>query len=121
MIYSPSKNPKEAFILISAVVFAGIAGSILLSVYFAVIALLFWIQYTAVLSYLQFRRKHKHKIKNITTFLLNPQVRFFVFLFIAVIGLLSMFLITPVIAYVSLFAWWLFSLNFYRYYRQFKE
>ncbi len=120
MIYTPSRTPKRAFLLISAIVFAGIMGSLIFSVYFAVIALLFWIQYTFVLSYLQFKKKHKYAITNLTTFLLNPQLRFFIFVFIAVIGLFSIFLITPDIAYVCLFAWWLFSLNFYRYYRQFK-
>ena len=119
MIYTPSKNSAQAFIMISAIVTAGILGSIFLSVFFAVVALLFWIQYTAVLSYLQFAKKRKYKITGLTTFLLNPQFRFFIFIFIAVVGLYSVFYIHLVIAYTALIAWWLFSFNFNRHYRQF--
>ena len=54
--YTPSKNPKEAFILVTLIVAAGIAGGYLISEYFMAIALIFWMQYTAVLSYLQFKR-----------------------------------------------------------------
>ncbi len=120
MIYTPSKNPKEVFVLITIVVLAGILGSTFLSNFFVVAALLFWIQFTAVLSYLQFSKKRKYKIKSITTFLLNPQLRFFIFIFIAVVGLFSIFYISPVIAYICLVAWWLFSFNFYRHYSEFK-
>lgn len=121
MIYTPSKNPREAFMLISIIVFGGIIISVLSTAFFAVVALLFWMQYTAVLSYIQFVKKKKHKVKNLTTLLLNPQFRFFIFIFIAVVGLFSIFYISPIIAYAALFVWWLFSWNFYRHYREFKN
>lgn len=119
-IYTPPENPKEVFIMITLIVLAGILGSIFISIFFAVVALLFWIQYTAVLSYLQFSRKRRYGITSFTNFLLNPQFRFFIFIFIAVIGLYSIFYITPLIGYAALIAWELFSFNFYRHYTQFK-
>ena len=119
-IYTPSKNPKEVFTIITIVVFAGILGSILISDYFLVVALLFWIHFTSVLSYLQFSKKRRYDIKGFTTFLLNPQFRFFIFIFIAVVGIFSIFYITPLIGYTALIAWWFFSLNFYRHYMQFR-
>jgi len=120
-MYTPSEYPKKAFILISAIVAVGIIGTIFSSIFFAVFALVFWIQYTMVLSYRQWRKKRKHKIKNFTTFLLNPQLRFAVFLAVALMGLFSLFYKGPSVAYIALFAWWLFSLNFYRHYREFGE
>ena len=120
-IYTPPRNPKEVLIMISVIAFGGIVGSILWSTYFAVVALLFWIQYTFVLSYKQFKKGRKYEITSITKFLLNPQARFFIFVFIATIGILSVFYITPWIAYISLAVWWLFSYNFYRHYTQFRK
>ncbi|PIN87022.1 hypothetical protein COV19_01740 [Candidatus Woesearchaeota archaeon CG10_big_fil_rev_8_21_14_0_10_44_13] len=119
-IYAPSKNPKESFITISVIVFAGILGSMFISVYFAIVALLFWVQYTAILSYVQFSKRRRYEITSFTTFILNPHFRFFIFFFIAVLGIASIFYMAPWIAYAALAAWWLFSLNFYRHYAKFK-
>lgn len=119
-IYTPSKNPKEVFTIITIVVSAGILGSLLISDYFLVVALLFWIHFTSVLSYLQFSKGRKYGMTSFTNFLLNPQFRFFIFIFIAVIGIFSIFYITPLIGYTALITWWLFSLNFYRHYTKFK-
>lgn len=121
MIYTPQNNPKKAMVLISVIVVAGILGSIFFSKYFAIVALLYWIQFTAVLSYKQFAKKRKYKVTSITTFLLNPQFRFFIFVFVATIGILSIFMLTAVIAYISLMVWWLFSFNFYLYYKRYTK
>ncbi|RLE38362.1 hypothetical protein DRJ17_04250 [Candidatus Woesearchaeota archaeon] len=121
MIYTPSEHPSQAFILITLIVIAGILGTLLWSVYFLIVALLFWVQYTAILSYLQFRKKRRFPYKGFTQILLHPQVRFFVFEFLAVLGIGTYFVFRmPYVGIVALAAWWLFSLNFYRYYEEFK-
>ena len=118
MIYEPSKNPKEAFVLVTLVVFAGIVGGYLLSRYIMAIALVFWIQYTLVLSYLQFSRKEKHRYNSFTEILLHPQIRFFIFEIIALWGIAALIIYkTAHIGAAALAVWWLFSLNFYFYYK----
>lgn len=118
MIYTPQKNPKEAIILITIVVLTGILGGYLISPFLMVVALLFWMQYTAILSYLQFKKKRKLNTKSITSMLLSPQIRFFLFEFLAVIGIGSIFKYhTIVIGAAALTAWWLFAYNFYHYYQ----
>jgi hypothetical protein len=52
--------------------------------------------------------------------LLNPQVRFFVFEFIAFLGILSwVYYKIAMVGYLSLTAWWFFSLNFFVNYEEF--
>ena len=117
MIYHPEKNPDQAMIVTSVVALGGIAGAFL-HVFIPVVSLLYWMQYTAILSYMQFRKKSKHPWSNLTEILLHPQLRFFVFEFIAVLGLLTIiFYDTIYIAASVLLVWWLFDLNYYLYYR----
>lgn len=122
VIYTPSRHPKQAFIVITIMCAAGIWGGYFISDYLLAIALVFWMQYTAVLSYLQFSHKSKHRFRSFTEYLLHPQVRFFVFEFMAAIGIGSLLKYnTKSIGALALAAWWLFSLNFFLYYRQFKK
>ncbi len=122
MVYTPTKHPKKAFIIITIIAAAGILGSYFISKYFMTIALIYWMQYTAVLSYLQFRRKSRHKFRSFTEYMLHPQARFFIFEFMAVIGIGSLLIYdTNMVGALALGGWWLFSLNFYKYYRQFKK
>ncbi len=122
MVYTPSKHPKQAFIVITLIAAAGILGSYFISKYFMTIALIYWMQYTAVLSYLQFRHKSKHKFRSFTERLLHPQVRFFVFEFMAFIGIGTLLMYdTNLMGTLALGGWWLFSLNFYRYYQDFEK
>lgn len=119
MIYTPNKNPKQAFVVITIIVAAGILGGYFISEYFIAAALVFWIQYTAILSYLQFKRGVKYGYNNLTEWLLHPQVRFFTFEFLAIIGLASLILrYDKFIGGAALLIWWLFALNFYVYYRR---
>ncbi len=119
--YTPSKHPKQAIILITLIAAAGVIGGFYVSTYFLAIALIFWMQYTAVLSYLQFKHKSKHKFRNFTEYLLHPQVRFFVFEFMAFIGIGTLLKYDSVmIGGLALLGWWLFSLNFYYYYDKFR-
>ncbi|MFC1698312.1 hypothetical protein ACFL1H_08305 [Nanoarchaeota archaeon] len=122
MIYTPSDHPTEAFVLISIIVVVGIVGTLTWSNFFLLFALIFWIHYTAILSYLQFAKKkgEKKKKKGFTEFLLNPQVRFFIFVFIGVLGIGSMYILnTNWIGIGALGIWWLFALNFFVYYEDF--
>lgn len=122
MIYTPSKHPKQAVILVSLISMVGIVGGLLFSRFFFVFALLFWMKYTAVLSYLQFREGKKHKVKGITGILLKPQIRFFTFEFLAALGLFGILKYDWYqLATAVLIAWFLFSINFYRHYKQYKE
>jgi hypothetical protein len=117
MIYTPQDNPLEAFILACFIVLIGIIGGYFWH-YLMIVALLFWFQYTAVLSYLQFKHKSKHSYNDITEALLHPQVRFFIFEFFAVLGILFLLINQSVlVGGLVLIIWWLFSLNFYVYYR----
>ena len=122
MVYHPTKYPKEAFIVITIISAAGIIGGYFISSYLMAIALIYWMQYTAVLSYLQFKHKSEHKFNNITEALLHPQVRFFVFEFMAFIGLgVLLKYDSNSVGALALGAWWLFSLNFFRYYLYFRK
>ncbi len=122
MVYTPSKHPNQAFAVITIIAAAGIFGSYFISNYFMAIALIYWMQYTAVLSYLQFKHKSKHKFRGLTERLLHPQVRFFVFEFMAFIGIGTLLMYdTNSMGALALGGWWLFSLNFYRYYKQFRK
>jgi len=122
MIYTPEKHPKKSFALVTIMVVVGILGGYLISDYFMMIALVFWVQYTAVLSYTQFKRKPKYGFNTFTETLLHPQIRFFVFELIAVLAILSLiFYQTTHIGAAALTAWWLFALNFYAYYERFPE
>ena len=122
IIYTPSRNHEAAFMLITIMVVIGIFGGIYIHEYIMGIVLVFWLQYTAVLSYLQFKRKKKNKHRHITDYLLNPQIRFFIFEFLAVLGIGTLILYDdPSIGTVVLLAWWLFSLNFFVYYKQFRK
>ena len=127
--YTPSRHPKQAVILITFIAAIGIAGGFLkgfmgymIGEYIMAIALVFWMQYTAILSYLQFKRRSKHKFRTFTEYLLHPQVRFFVFEFMAFIGLGSLLKYDRMsIGALALLVWWLFSLNFFFYYKSFRE
>jgi len=120
-IYTPPKNPKEALILITVIVLAGILGQIFLHDLFMIIALIFWMQYTAVLSYKQFKKKIKRPKRTLTEILLLPQLRFFLFMFIAIVGIISTLRKEYIFGHISLIVWWLFSLNFYLHYKEFKK
>lgn len=112
-IYRPQKEPKKVILIISFIVLLGIFGGII-SDYFVVVALLFWIHYTLVLAYLQFKRGSKHKYKNLTDLFLNPRIRFFIFESLAIIGIIGILLYGSREAGVlSLVLWWLFAYNFY--------
>ncbi|MFC1691579.1 hypothetical protein ACFL0W_05360 [Nanoarchaeota archaeon] len=127
MIYTPHKNPTQTLILVSIISFTGIIGGVFISRLFMYAALIFWMQYTAILSYLQFkrqlkRRKKRRKKGTITEFLLNPQLRFFVFEFLAFTALLSILKYDFfIIGFMALIAWFGFSFNFYVYYAEFKK
>ncbi|HII71289.1 TPA: hypothetical protein HA265_00875 [Candidatus Woesearchaeota archaeon] len=120
-IYTPSRAPGSAFLLVTFIVLVGITGTIFLSRFFMIFANIFWIQYTAVLSYLQFRHGTKYPNKNILDYLLNPQVRFFAFGFLGMMGLMGALTYRLWVGHIVLVAWWLFSLNFYLYFRDFKK
>ena len=122
MIYTPQKHPRQAFILISVISAVGIIGGLFIHELFLLAALIFWMQYTAILSYLQFQHKHKHKWNTLTEMLLHPQLRFFLFEFLAAVGLFAILKNDRIyIGAAALLAWFLFSLNFYIYYKQFKK
>jgi hypothetical protein len=122
MIYTPEKYPKQAFMLIAAISLVGIIVGTLVYRFFMIFALIFWMQYTAILSYLQFKSKSKHKWHSFTEMLLHPQLRFFLFEFLAAVGLFAILKNDRVyIGAAALVAWFLFSLNFYIYYSQFKK
>jgi len=116
VIYTPSRHPREAFLLITLIVFFGIVGTYFLGAFFMLFALIFWMHYTALLSYMQF--KHPLKRRTITDHLLNPQIRFFIFEFLAWIGFWNAIQGGYNIGYLVLVAWWLFALNFYIHYRK---
>jgi hypothetical protein len=122
MIYTPSKNPKEALIIVCVIAGMGILGGILVNRFFMFFALVFWMQYTAVLTYIQFKAKSGHKKGGLTALLLKPQLRFFLFEFIATIGLLSVLMHDWwEIGTAVLVVWVLFAINFYRHYTQYKK
>ena len=123
MIYTPSKHPKEAIILITIMVLLGVLGGIFIHRLFVYVALVFWIQYTAVLVKLQIQKKKKKKkkskeISSLTAALLNPYVRFIAFLLLATEGLVSAIIGRMWMAYLVLILWWLFAINFYHYYKK---
>lgn len=118
MIYTPSNHPRQSFILITCMVIVGLIGGYNVNKYFMAVALIFWIQYTGVSSYLQFKSGHKHSYRTLTDALLHPQLRFFLFEFIAFLGLGSLLVFDTLrIGAAALVAWWLFSVNFYLYYK----
>jgi hypothetical protein len=123
MIYTPSRYPRQAFTLILAIALLGIFAGILVHEFFMIFALVFWMQYTAMLTYLQFSKKKKLKpAKTFTELFLRPQLRFFVFEFLAVIGLLGILMYNwHHVGALVLVAWLWFSYNFYRHYRQFRK
>ncbi|MFH2027974.1 MAG: hypothetical protein ABIJ08_02460 [Nanoarchaeota archaeon] len=116
MVYLPEKHPKEYMILISIVIFLSIVGRMFVHEVFIFFGLCFWILYTAVLSYHQFKTKKKYKFDNFTHIILHPQLRFFIFVLLASYGLFHALIGSVYITYTILIAWWLFSLNFYIYY-----
>ena len=117
MIYTPQKNPKETMVMISTIAGAGIVGGLLVDKFLMIVALLFWIQYTAILSYLQFKHGSRHSWKSLTDALLHPQIRFFLFEFLGVIGVWTILKYgTLVFGTAALLAWFLFAFNFYLYY-----
>jgi hypothetical protein len=119
MFYQPQKNPNKAMIMVSIITLVGFFAGYAVSPYFTIGALFFIIQFTAVRSYMQFKSGHKHSYNSVAEILLHPQVRFFLFEFIAIIGIWAWFVYqTLIIGVISLFAWWLFSLNFYLYYKK---
>ena len=69
MIYKPQRNPKPTLILIFIIVLIGIFGGFYVSKWFTVFALAFWAHFTAVLAFLQIKRKSKHGYKD--SFYLN--------------------------------------------------
>ncbi|MBI4739191.1 hypothetical protein HY772_06580 [Candidatus Woesearchaeota archaeon] len=54
-IYTPLDYPKESTILITIIVIGGIFGTIFIHEIFLFSALMFWLLYTAILTYLQFK------------------------------------------------------------------
>jgi pheromone shutdown protein TraB len=122
MIYTPGKYPKQAMILVAAVSIIGIIAGLFVNALFLVAALIFWMHYTAILSYLQFKNRRKHKWKSITEAFLHPQLRFFIFEFLAAVGLFAVLKNDGLaIGASALFVWFLFSLNFFVYYKKFKR
>ena len=122
MIYTPQKHPKQSFILISIMSLGGISLGYLVDKVFILICLLFWMQYTAVLSYIQFKKKSRHGYHNFTEILLHPQLRFFLFEFMAVISIGALIKYGHMfVGAIALMAWWIFSLNFYLYYKPKKK
>ncbi|MBD3313403.1 hypothetical protein GF345_03090 [Candidatus Woesearchaeota archaeon] len=119
--YRPSRNQKLAIAMITAVVLIGILGKLLVSDWFMIGAILFWVHYTAILSFMQFRNQRKRPHETLTEILLIPHIRFFVFIFIATIGLIGTLRGIYWLGYIALAAWWLFSFNFYRHYGQFRK
>jgi hypothetical protein len=118
MVYTPSNHPKQSFILVTSMVVVGILGGYYVNKYFMAVALIFWIQYTGIISYLQFKHGRKHSYKTFTDALLHPQLRFFIFEFIAFLGLGALLVFDSLsIGTAALVAWWLFSVNFYLYYK----
>jgi hypothetical protein len=107
------KDHKAHLGLISGVVVVGIFGGILVHKYFILAALLFWLIYTAILSYSQFKKKRKQSYKTFTDALANPQMRFFIFEYLAALGILSVFNMGAWVGIMTLGVWWLFSLNFF--------
>ncbi|MBU0535578.1 MAG: hypothetical protein KKE20_01330 [Nanoarchaeota archaeon] len=120
-VYAPSSNQRLALGMISLVVVIGIFGQLLLSDWFLIGAIIFWMQYTAMLSFLQFSRHKYRSHDSLTEILLIPHIRFFVFIFIATIGLVGTVKGQYYLGYITLSAWWLFSVNFYRHYNQFRK
>ena len=120
-IYTPSKNPKEAFLLVTFISLVGILGTAAISNFFMIFATIFWMTYTGMLVYLQFKHKTVYPKKTLTEFLLNPQTRFFVFIFLGAIGLFGALKEQMWISYTVLIAWWIFSLNFYMYFKEWKN
>lgn len=117
MIYTPSRYPRKAFILITTIVLAGIIGGYYISDLLLAIALIFWIQYTVVLVYLQLKKNKKYKSTIFTEYLLRPEIRLILFISIGVISLWLLIRYRSfLIGVLALLLWWLFSLNFYRYY-----
>jgi hypothetical protein len=122
MIYTPQKDPDQAMMLIAVVAFVGILGGLFVHEFIMLVALIFWLQYTAILSYLQFRHHHRHRWRGFTEALLHPQVRFFVFSFLAATGIFAILVRdNTYVGAVVLFAWLLFSVNFYRYYALYRK
>ncbi|MEK6961351.1 MAG: hypothetical protein AABX47_09350 [Nanoarchaeota archaeon] len=117
MIYTPQKQPKQAMILVTVIALLGAFGGYFRHKFLMVVALLFWMQYTAILSYIQFKKNRRYPMTTFTSALLNPQLRFFLFEFLAIIGLWSIFKYNTMSAgFSALIAWWLFALNFFVYY-----
>ncbi len=117
-IYTPQEYPMQALILIISMTLVGIIGGIFVHPWFTIFSLLFWMQYTGVLAYMQYKRRSKHSGKGITTILLNPGLRFALFEILAVIGIAFVFLGKMYWAAVVLLGWMLFAMNFYFYYRR---
>ncbi|MBU0615808.1 MAG: hypothetical protein KJ601_06980 [Nanoarchaeota archaeon] len=130
MVYTPQKHPKAAFVTISIIVFFGVIGSWItrlvtnltgldggLYKLFPLVAFFYWIQYTIILAYLQFMHKSKHGSRSFTDIMLNPILRFFIFLLLSFWGIYHVFLGQILISYIILIGWWGFSLNFYLYYK----
>ena len=118
-LYTPQEYPTEAAILIACIAFVGILGGFLIHHFFMLFALIFWMQYTAVLSYRQFAKKSKHEIDSFTGLLLNPQIRFFLFEMLAVMGIMAIIKYQNLnIGGVVLGFWFAFALNFYFHYKK---
>ncbi len=113
----PSEYPDRHAGLVTGIVVVGIFGGIFVHKLFLVVALAFWFVYTAILSYVQFRNKHKYSYKTFTEALLNPQLRFFIFEYLAILGILSVYKFGILVGILSLVVWWLFSFNFFHYYK----
>jgi hypothetical protein len=130
MIYTPKKNSKSVMDLITVIVFLGIAGGIIFSLInsenkiyqiFPLLALLFWAQFTIVLSYRQFKKKKELGYETFTEMMLHFPIRLFLFLVLAILGIFQIFIGNILISYGILFVWWLFALMFYSYYNKRKE
>ena len=121
-IYAPQKKPGKSLMLITFIVLASIVAGVFISRYFIAAALIFWIHYTVVLSYLQFKHKSRHTYKSLTEYLLHPQIRFFIFETLAVMGLFALFVYDQLnVGIITLIIWWLFAFNFYRNYKSLRR
>ncbi|MFC1723074.1 hypothetical protein ACFL0V_02965 [Nanoarchaeota archaeon] len=120
-IYVPSKHPFKAFVVVSFIVAVGIVGTLAVGKFFLIFANIFWIMYTAVISYVQFKFHRKYPRKRAIEKFLDPQLRFFVFVFLAAMGVFAALLDKFWIGFVVLAVWWLFSLNFLLYFKEFKR
>ena len=104
-------------ILVTVIALLGAFGGYFRHKFLMVVALLFWMQYTAILSYIQFKKNRRYPMSHVHICSIESSVEVFLFEFLAIIGLWSIFKYNTMSAgFSALIAWWLFALNFFVYY-----